>query len=75
MSLTSPLGGTWRMPAIGHELVLLINGELRRGRVFRRNQPQEMIQAIADTVAWLQERGWQVAREMSGDFEPNGWQR
>jgi hypothetical protein len=30
------------VPAIGLELVLLINGELRRGRVFRRNQPQEM---------------------------------
>jgi hypothetical protein len=57
------------VPAIGHELVLFINGELRRGRVFRRCQPLEMIQAIADTVQWLQSLGWQETQEGQCDFD------
>ena len=61
------------VPSIGHELVLFINGELRRGRVFRRNQPLEIIQSITDTVRSLQSRGWQAAQEKRADFEARGW--
>ena len=50
------------VPAIGHELILSVDGEWRRMRVFRRQQPLELVDAIAATEASLTARGWEAGR-------------
>jgi hypothetical protein len=45
---------------IGAELVLSVNGELRRARFYWRTQFLELLDAIAATGAKLHTRGWQA---------------
>jgi hypothetical protein len=42
---------------VGSELVLSINGELRRYRLFRAHEQAELSGAIADTLATLEAKG------------------
>jgi len=44
------------VPGIGAEVVLTLNGELRKTRLFRSHQQAELAGAIADTRAMWRER-------------------
>jgi hypothetical protein len=46
------------VPGIGAEIVLTVNGELRRTRLFRSHQQAELVGAIADTRATFEAKGW-----------------
>jgi hypothetical protein len=45
------------VPTMGEELILSINGEWRRMRVFQRQGPP-MSAAVAETVTRLETKGW-----------------
>jgi hypothetical protein len=51
--------GVRTMPGRGHELLLSVDGEWRRTRMFRCRQPLEMLDAIATIEAGLTARGWE----------------
>ena len=46
------------VPGIGAEIVLTVDGELRKTRLFRSHEPAELVGAIADTRAMLERKGW-----------------
>ena len=46
------------VPAWGHELMLSVDGEWRRTRVFRRQQPLEMMDAVGQMLTTLMAKGW-----------------
>jgi hypothetical protein len=48
------------VPAIGEELILSVNARWRRMRVFRLQDEPLLGSAVAETVAWLEARGWCV---------------
>jgi hypothetical protein len=45
------------VPGIGAEIVLTVDGELRRSRLYRSHEQAELVGAIADTRARLRGRG------------------
>ena len=45
------------VPGIGAEIVLTIDGELRRSRLYRSHEQAELVDAIADTRAMLDGKG------------------
>ena len=47
------------VPGIGAELVLSIDGELRRSRLYRVHEQAELSGAIADTRATFEAKGWE----------------
>jgi len=46
------------VPDIGAEIVLTVDGEWRRTRLFRAHEQAELSSAIADTRAMFQAKGW-----------------
>ena len=46
------------VPGVGAELVLSVNGELRRARLYRAHEQAELSGAIADTRATFEAKGW-----------------
>ena len=46
------------VPGIGAEIVLTVDGEWRRTRLFRSHEQAELVGTIADTRAMFEERGW-----------------
>ena len=47
------------VPGICAEIVLTVNGELRRSRLYRSHEQAELVGAIADTRATFESRGWE----------------
>ena len=47
------------MPGIGAEIVLTVNGEMRKTRLFRSHEQVELVGAIADTRAAFEGKGWE----------------
>ena len=50
------------VPGIGAEIVLTIDDELRRSRLFRSHEQVELVGAIADTRAISKGKGWKWSR-------------
>ena len=46
------------VPGIGAEIVLTLDGELRRSRLYRAHEQAELSSAIADTRATFEGKGW-----------------
>ena len=46
------------VPGIGAEIVLTVDGELRRTRLYRAHEQAELSGAIADTRATFEAKGW-----------------
>jgi hypothetical protein len=46
------------VPGIGAEIVLTVNGELRKTRLFRSHEQAELVGAIADTWTMFEGKGW-----------------
>ena len=46
------------VPGIGAEIVLTVDGEWRKMRIFRSHQQAELVGAIADTRAVFEGKGW-----------------
>jgi hypothetical protein len=46
------------VPGIGAEIVLTVDGELRKTRLFRSHEQAELVGAIADTRAAFEGKGW-----------------
>ena len=46
------------VPGIGAEIVLTVDGELRKTRLFRSHEQAELVAAIADTRAMFEGKGW-----------------
>ena len=46
------------VPGIGAEIVLTVDGELRKTRLFRSHEQAELTGAIADTRATFESKGW-----------------
>jgi hypothetical protein len=46
------------VPGIGAEIVLKVDGEMRKTRLFRSHEQAELVGAIADTRAMFQGKGW-----------------
>jgi hypothetical protein len=46
------------VPGIGAEIVLTVDGEMRRTRLFRSHEQAELVGAIADTRATFEAKGW-----------------
>jgi hypothetical protein len=46
------------VPGIGAEIVLTVDGEWRRSRLFRSHEKAELVSAIADTRATFEAKGW-----------------
>ena len=46
------------VPGIGAEIVLTVNGELRKTRLFRSHEQAELVGAIADTRTMFERKGW-----------------
>ncbi len=46
------------VPGIGAEIVLTVDGELRKTRLFRSHEQTELVGTIADTRASFEARGW-----------------
>jgi hypothetical protein len=46
------------VPGIGVEIVLTVNGEPRKTRLFRSHEQAELVGAIADTRAMFEGKGW-----------------
>ena len=46
------------VPGVGAELVLSVNGELRRARLYHAHERAELSGEIADTRAMLEAKGW-----------------
>jgi hypothetical protein len=45
-------------PGIGAEVVLTVNGEMRKTRLFRSHEQAELVGAIADTRPMFEAKGW-----------------
>jgi predicted flap endonuclease-1-like 5' DNA nuclease len=46
------------VPGIGAEIVLTVDGELRKTPLFRSHQQAELVAAIADTRTAFEGKGW-----------------
>jgi hypothetical protein len=46
------------VPGIGAEIVLTVDGELRKTRLFRSHEQAELVGAIADTRTMFEGKGW-----------------
>jgi hypothetical protein len=46
------------VPGVGAEIVLTVDGELRRTRLYRAHEQAELSGAIAETPATFEEKGW-----------------
>jgi hypothetical protein len=46
------------VPGVGAEIVLTVDGELRRTRLYRAHEQEELSGAIADTRATFEAKGW-----------------
>jgi hypothetical protein len=46
------------VPGVGAEIVLTVDGEWRRTRLFRAHEQAELSDAIADTQATFEAKGW-----------------
>lgn len=46
------------VPGVGAEIVLTVDGELRRTRLYRAHAQAELSGAIAETGAMLEAKGW-----------------
>ena len=46
------------VPGIGAEIVLTVDGELGRTRLFRSHEQAELVGAIADTRTMFEGKGW-----------------
>jgi hypothetical protein len=46
------------VPGVGAELVLSVDGELRRARLYRAHEQAELSGAIAETRAMFEAKGW-----------------
>jgi hypothetical protein len=46
------------VPGIGAEIVLTVDGQWRKTRLFRSHQPAELVGAIADTRTLFEGKGW-----------------
>jgi hypothetical protein len=46
------------VPGIGADIVLTVDGELRKTRLFRSHEQAELVGAIADTRTMFEARGW-----------------
>jgi hypothetical protein len=46
------------VPGIGAEIVLTVDGELRKTRLFRSHEQAELVGAIADTRTIFEGKGW-----------------
>jgi hypothetical protein len=46
------------VPGIGAEIVLTVNGEWRKTRLFRSHEHAELVGAIADTRTMFEGKGW-----------------
>jgi hypothetical protein len=46
------------VPGVGAEIVLTVDGELRRTRLFRAHEQMELSGAIADTGATFEAKVW-----------------
>ena len=46
------------VPGIGAEIVLTIDGQWRKTRLFRSHQQAELVGAIADTRTMFEGKGW-----------------
>jgi hypothetical protein len=47
------------VPGIGAEIVLTVDGEMRKTRLFRSHEQAELAGAIADTRARFEAKGWE----------------
>jgi hypothetical protein len=47
------------VPGLGAEIVLTVDGEMRKTRLFRSHEQAELVGAIADTRAMLEGKGWE----------------
>ena len=47
------------VPGVGAEIVLTVDGELRRTRLYRAHEQAELSGAIADTRAMFEGKGWE----------------
>jgi hypothetical protein len=50
--------GLRAVPGVGAEIVLSVDGELRRTRLYRAYEQAELSGAIADTRATFEAKGW-----------------
>jgi hypothetical protein len=48
----------YAVPGVGAEIVLTVDGEWRRTRLFRAHEQAELSDAIADTQATFEAKGW-----------------
>jgi hypothetical protein len=46
------------VPGVGAEIVLSVDGELRKSRLYRAHEQAELSGAIADTRAAFEAKGW-----------------
>ena len=46
------------VPGIGAEIVLSVDGEMRKARLFRSHEQAELVGAIADTRTMFEGKGW-----------------
>ena len=46
------------VPGIGAEIVLTVDGQWRKTRLFRSHQQAELVGAIADTGTMFEGKGW-----------------
>jgi hypothetical protein len=46
------------VPGVGAEIVLTVDGEWRKTRLFRSHEQAELVGAIADTRATFEAKGW-----------------
>jgi hypothetical protein len=46
------------VPGVGAEIVLTVDGELRRRRLFRAHEQAELSHAIANTLATFEAKVW-----------------
>jgi hypothetical protein len=46
------------VPGVGAEIVLTVDGEWRRTRLFRSHEQAELVGAIAETRATFEAKGW-----------------
>jgi hypothetical protein len=46
------------VPGIGAEIVLTVDGEMRKTRLFRSHEQAELVGATADTRAMFEGKGW-----------------
>ena len=49
------------VPGIGAEIVLTVDGELLRTRLYRAHEQAELSGAIADTRATFEAKGWEYS--------------